>query len=173
MENENNRLEKLTTRTVGLRYGLFNALVGLLLFAVAITLNANPFKGWYNWIGSAVGIVLIVLAHKYFKDNGDGYMEFGQGVGIGFWMGVAGALSIPFLFIYLNYVDSAPFELFMQQQEDEMINSGAPDSMIETSMKWTRMLFWPIALVGSVVGSVLFSLIVSIFTKKSSPEMPI
>lgn len=172
MENENPILENPTTRAVGLKFGLFSALASILLFAIAISMNANPFKGIYNWIGTGVGIALLVLAHKKFKDDGDGYMEFGQGVGIGFWMGVASILSIPFLFGYLNFVDNAPFELFLQQQEDDMIASGTPENIIEMSMKWTKKLFWPMAIVMGVLGSVVFALIVSIFTKKASPEMP-
>jgi Protein of unknown function (DUF4199) len=172
MENESTSTEKPTTRAVGLKFGLFSALAGILLFVVAIVMNANPFKGVFNWIGFAIGIALVVLAHKKFKDDGDGYMEYSQGVGIGFWIGVASLISIPFMYVYLNYVDSAPFDLFLQNQEDEMINSGAPENIIETSMKWTKKLFWPIALVMGILGSVVTALIVAIFTKKANPEMP-
>ena len=172
METETST-EKPSTRAVGLRFGLFNALAGVLLFAIAVTMNLNPFKGWFSWIGTAIGIGLVILAHKQYKDNGDGYMEYGQGVGIGFWMGVAATLSIPFLFVYLTYVDGAPFELFLQQQEDDMISKGTPDNIVETSITWTRKLFWPIALFGGVLGFTIYALIVSIFTKKSNPEMPV
>jgi high-affinity Fe2+/Pb2+ permease len=172
METESS-IEKPSTRAVGLRFGLYYALAGVLLFAIAVAMSTNPFKGWTTWATYPIAIGLMVYAHKQFKEGGDGYMEYGQGVGIGFWMGVASTLSIPFLYVYLNYVDSAPFELFLQQQEDEMISKGTPDNIVETSITWTRKLFWVIALFGGVIGFTIYGLIVSIFTKKSNPEMPI
>ena len=174
MENENTPVEKITTRSVGVRFGLYNALIGILLFVIAIVMASNPFSNTWNWIGAGIGIVLIVLAHKQFKDNGDGFMMYGQGVGIGFWIGLISTLvSVPVLYIYIGFIDSSPFELFLREQEDKLIAQGLPDQAIEMSMSWTKNLFWVFAAIGGIVGSVIFALIVSIFTKKSPPEMPI
>ena len=174
MENENTQSEKVTTRSIGIRFGLYGGLARILLFAVAIVFNLNAFNGPISWIGMGVGIVLMVLAHKQFKDDGSGFMDFGQGVGIGFWMGLIGTVvAVPVMYLYLTFVDSSPFDLFLSMQEEEMIAKGAPEQAIEMGLKWTKNLFWPMALVGGILGSVILALIISIFTKKSNPEMPI
>jgi hypothetical protein len=173
MENQEQE-EKVTTRSIGIKFGLYNALVGILLFAIAVVMNMNPFSGVMNWVGAAIGIGLIVFAHIQFKANGDGYMSFGEGVGIAFWIGlISTVITIPLMYVYLNFVDNSPMELMFQQQEEKMIEGGAPEEAIEMGLKWTKMLFWPFAAIGGIFWSVLSGLIVSIFTKKSRPEMPI
>ena len=174
MENENVENEKVTTRSIGIRFGLYGALARILLFAIAIVLNVNAFDGPVAWTGMVVGLVLIVLAHRQFKNDGNGYMDYGQGVGIGFWMGLVGTLIVvPIMYVYLNFIDSAPFDLFLEKQEETMIARGTPEQAIEMAMKWTKNIFWPMAVIGGILGSVIFALIISIFTKKSNPEMSI
>lgn len=173
MENENTPEEKVTTRSIGIRFGLYNALVGIALFAVSIVLNQNPFEGAWNWAGAIIGIGLVVYAHIQFKANGDAYMNYGEGVGIAFWIGLISTLiTVPVMFSYLNFLDSGPFDLFMQGQEEKMIAQGLPSEAIEMGLKWSKNLFWPMACIGGIVGSTVTGLIVSIFTKKSRPEMP-
>lgn len=173
MENENTPEEKATTRSIGIRFGLYNALVGILLFAVAVVLSQNPFSTMWNWIGVIIGIGLIVYAHIQFKANGDGYMNFGQGVGIAFWIGLISTLiTVPIMYVYLNFVDSGPLDLMFQEQEDKMIAQGMPSEAMEMGLKWAKNLFWPMACIGGIIGSTVIGLIVSIFTKKSRPEMP-
>lgn len=173
MENENTQEEKVTSRSIGIRFGLYNALVGILLFAVAVALSQNPFSTAYNWVGIIIGIGLVVYSHIQFKANGDAFMNYGEGVGISFWIGLISTLiTVPLMYIYLNFVDGAPFELMMQEQEEKMIAQNVPSEAIEIGLTWTRKLFWPIASFMGILGSVLTGLIVSIFTKKSRPEMP-
>lgn len=173
MENENTPEEKVTTRSIGIRFGLYNALVGILLFAIAVVLSQNPFSTMWNWIGVIIGIGLVVYAHIQFKANGDGYMNYGEGVGIAFWIGLISTLiTVPIMYVYLNFVDSGPLDLMFQEQEDKMIAQGLPSEAIEMGVKWTKNLFWPIACIGGIIGSTVTGLIVSIFTKKSRPEMP-
>lgn len=174
MENDNTSEVKVTPRSIGIRFGLYNALLGILLFAIAIVLNQNPFSGVWNWVGVIVGVGIIVYAHMQYKSGGDGYMNYGDGVGISFWIGlISMVITVPVMYGYLTFVDASPFELMMQEQEEKMIAQGVPSEAIEMGLKWTRNLFWPIAIFMSVVGSVITGLIVSIFTKKSRPEMPI
>jgi hypothetical protein len=137
-------------------------------------MNDNPFSSMWNWIGAGIGIVLIVVAHKQFKDNGDSYMNYGEGVGISFWIGlISTVITVPLMYAYLNFIDNSPFELFLQQQEEKMIEGGAPAEAIEMGLKWTKNLFWYMACIMGIIGSVITALIVSIFTQKKRPEMPI
>lgn len=174
MENENSQEAPVTTRSIGIRFGLYSALCRILLFAIAVVLSLNAFNGPISWLGLIIGIGIMVWAHIQFKKEGSGYMQYSQGVGIGFWMGLIGTVVVvPIMYVYLTFVDSSPFDLFLRAQEDEMIAKGVPDQAIEMGITWTKKLFWPSAIFGGVIGSVIIALIISIFTKKSSPEMPV
>ena len=168
---ESNEMESVTTRSIGVRFGLISAVISIVLFIIPAVIGQNPFKGVWNWVGMVVGIGIIVFAHKSFKDDGDGYMNYGQGIGIAFWMALVSTLiAVSFMYAYISFIDVNPFELFMEQQQEEMAAKGTPENIIETSTEWTRKLFWPIALVMGLLGSIIIALIVTIFTQKKDPN---
>ncbi len=168
---ESNEMESVTARSIGIRFGLISAVISIVLFIIPAVIGQNPFKGVWNWVGMVVGIGIIVFAHKSFKDDGDGYMNYGQGIGIAFWMALVSTLiAVSFMYAYISFIDVNPFELFMEQQQEEMAAKGTPENIIETSTEWTRKLFWPIALVMGLLGSIIIALIVTIFTQKKDPN---
>ena len=64
-----------------------------------------------------ITIVIIFLAHKYYKDNGDGFMSYGQGIGIGFWIGLVSAvISSIFTYIYAKFIDPSFITTFVKKQ---------------------------------------------------------
>lgn len=164
--------EKLTTRAVGIKYGAFSALAGIILFLISVMINPNPMGGgWTNWLGSAISIVLLVLAHKNFKDSGDGFMSYGQGFGIGFWFTiVSSVLSILVMYVYMNFVDTAAMDAVFEQQALTMEEQGQSDDAIAMAQEWTKKLFWPLAIGGSLFIGIIIALIVSIFTQKNNPN---
>lgn len=171
---EESTTPKPTTRDIGIRWGLISAGTSIVLFLIPALIAQNPFKGVWTWVGTGIGILLIVLAHKKFKDDGNGFMTFGQGVGIGFWMGlVSTIIGGLFTFVYISFVDAAPFDLMMDQNLEEMEKAGSPEQAIEMAQEWTRKLFWPLYFVFGIVGTVVIALIISIFTKKVNPETEI
>jgi hypothetical protein len=164
----------VTTRSAGLTFGLYSAVVSILVFVVLSALGMNPFSGGWNYVGTVAAIVLLVLAQKNFKDNGNGFMSYGQGFGIGFWFGLAGVLlGVGFMYVYVEFIDHGPLDAMMAEQLEKMQEQGAPDSTIETAQEWTKKLFWPLALAGGLVGNLVIAAIVTIFTQKANPEMPV
>ncbi len=161
----------ITTRSAGIKFGAISGAVGIAIFLVAVAAGANPFEGVWNWINIAVSIVLLFLAQKSFKDGGDGFMSFGQGMGIGFWYTLIGSvLSIAVMYVYMNFVDPDMMEMVFEQQAMKMEEQGQSDEAIEVAMEWTRKLFWPIAFVFGTLGGLFFALILTIFTQKKNPE---
>jgi hypothetical protein len=153
---ESSEFKAPTTRSIGLQYGAILALASVVLFLIPAVMANNPFKSPWNWIGAGVTILVIVLAHKKFKDEGDGFMSYGQGLAIAFWISlIATLVSILFSFGYTTFIDNGPFELFMEHQEDEMIAHNAPENIIKTSHEWTRILLWVIGTVLSILFSML------------------
>lgn len=160
-----------STRSIGIKFGLYSAGISVVLFLIPALLNQNPFQGLWNWIGIPILIALIVFAHKQFKDQGDGFMSFGQGVGIGFWLTlIATIVAGLFTFVYISFVDSSPMELMLQEQTAKMQEQGVPDETIEMAQTWTKNLFWPSYGFMGILGGVIIALIVSIFTQKKSAE---
>ncbi len=168
---EQSDLKGMTSRAVGLQYGAILAILSIVLFLIPAVMGQNPFKGVWNWVGVGISIIVIVLAHKKFKDEGDGFMRYGQGIAIAFWIAlVSTIISILFSYSYTSFIDSGPFELFMIQQEDELIAKDTPESIIKTSQEWTRKLFWGIGLIMGIIFTLLIALIITIFTKKQNPD---
>lgn len=171
--DDNSEFKAPSTRDVGLQYGAILGVISIMLFLIPSLMGLNPFKGGWNWVGSAVTVLVIFLAQKKYKDEGNGFMSYGQGLGIALWVALISApISILFSYGYTSFIDNGPFEMFMIQQEDDMIAKGLSDSMIETSLEWTRKLFWAFGFIGAMFFTMLLALIITLFTKKANPEAP-
>ena len=123
--------------------------------------------------------VLIYFAHKAFKDDGNGFMSYGQGLGIGTLIAlVGGVISSIFTYVYLTFVDDSMIEIILEKSEQDMIDGGMPDSQVETAMSFTEKMMTPtiMALLGVVfvvlIGFIL-SLIISAITKNPDPSAEI
>lgn len=98
-------------------------------------------------------------------------MSFGQGVGIGFWISLIGTiLGGGFVYVYISFIDPAPFDLFLEETRLNMEEQGTPEEGIEMAMTWTKNLFWPIYALAGIVGGVVLAMIVTIFTQKKTAE---
>lgn len=168
----------VTPRSAGIRYGLIGAVVSIAWFLV-MTMAGMSMQGPAQYVGWLVVIVLIVLAHKYFKDEGDGYMGYGQGVGIAFWYGlISSGISSVFMYIYIKFVDPTFMDAIKDQQLEAFEKQGMSEAQIEQAMQFSSMFntaeaFFVMGLIGGIILSVLIGLIVTIFTQKKSPEMAI
>ncbi len=167
--------ESVTTRSAGVRYGLISAIISIALFLV-MSVTKMDMQGPGRWLGIPIGIILIVLAHKYYKDNGDGFMSYGQGIGIAFWMAlVSSAISSVFTYIYVKFVDTGFVDMMKDQQIQAMEEQGMSDAQIDQAMSFSSVFFTPEAmlimgLIMGIIVTVIIALIVTIFTQKSAPE---
>jgi len=171
METNVNTTSPVTTRSVGIKVGLISALVVVVLFLMLAISGVNAFDQSWNWIGMVITIALVILAHKNFKDNGTGYMSYGQGVGIGFWMAlVAVIISGLVTLAYVTFVDTGAMELLWETQAEKMAQQGMGDEQIEMGLSIAQKLFWPMYFIFGLIGGVLVAVIVSIFTQKKNPQ---
>jgi hypothetical protein len=165
----------ISTRAVGIRFGVFLAAIGIVIFLIfnVAKIDQSGPAGYSAWL---IYIVLVYFAHKYFKDNGDGFMSIGQGTGIGFWMGlISSVISAPFTYVYLKFVDSGMIDMAIEKQRQGMLDNGTdPDQVeqiMEMSASWmTPGVFAITGFVGGLIVIVIIALIVSIFTKNTNPE---
>jgi hypothetical protein len=169
---------KVTVSQVGLRYGLILGLVSI-VFGLILQMTGQATNNWLSSIGYILFIVVIVLAHKAFKEGGDGFMSIGQGLGIGTLLSViGGTLSSIFTFIYLKFVDDSMLQMIRDKQIEAFEAQGMDDAQIEQAMEMAGKFSGPVAIlimgiVGSALVGFIISLIISLFTKKANPALEV
>ncbi len=171
METQPETTPAVTTRSVGIKWGLISAIISIVFFLILALVGTNAFDNKWSWIGMIVSVVLVFLAHKNFKDSGDGYMSYGQGVAIGFWIALISlALAVLVQFTYVNFIDTGVMEMFFDAQIEEMSKKGMPDNQIDVAIEWTKKLFWVFYILGGLFFGVLVGVVVSLFTQKKNPQ---
>jgi hypothetical protein len=166
----------ITARSAGVRYGIVYGVIGIAYFIILMAADIDMSKGLGRWGSTVIAIVLVFLAHKYYKENGDGYMTYGQGLGIGFWMGlVASVISSIFTYIYAKFIDPSFITTIREKAILDMEAQGQSQQQIDTAMKFVEMFTSAEALLffglffGTLIVTII-ALIISIFTQKPQPE---
>ena len=166
----------VSTRSVGIRYGLIMGVIGIALFVVFIAADVDV-QGPARWLNVLVLAVIIFLAHKYFKENGDGFMTIGQGTGIGFWMSlVSSAISSVFTYVYVKFIDTTFIQQMMDKQREAMEAKGTlSEEQVDQAMNMTSKFMTPemmvvFVLVFGIIFGVIVALVVGLFTQKKNPE---
>lgn len=169
----------VTSRQAGVRYGLILGLISVAYFMVLVLTGVNATDGWARWSNLIFSAALIVLAQIYFKQNGDGYMNYGQGIGISFWVSlISSAISTIFFVTYLTIIDPDYSEMMRDLQMQAMEEQGLSSDQIEDAMKIASKFTTPpfllvFGIIGGVISSILVALPITFFTKKENPNMPI
>ena len=172
--------DKVTVSQIGLKYGIIIGLVfivyGMILEFMGLELETQQYFGYLNYV---LLVVVIVLAHKAFKEGGDGYMSIGQGLGIGTLISlVGGAISGVFSYIYIKFIDDSMLTKIKDLQIEKMEEQGMDDAQIEQAMEIAGKLMsaemipvW--AILGMLFIGFILSLIVSLFTKNANPTLEV
>ena len=161
--------------SVGMRYGLLTGLVSIIisfgLFATHMEQSPLRFVSFLVLLGG------MVLAMRYYKENNQGFMSFGEGVGIGAVLSAAvGVLSAIFSYVYMNFVDPEVVSRLMDKARADMeARGGLSDEQIDQAMSMSgKFMNGPIMMIAVVLGSVFFgvllALIVSAFVKHAKPQ---
>lgn len=170
--------EKTTVKQVSLKWGLY---IGLVMIVWGLVMQIaglvdNQYLGFVSYLFLIAGIV---LAHKEFKTNGDGFMAYSQGLGIGTLLSVvSGAISAVFSYIYVKFIDDSMLTIVKDLQVEKMEEQGLSDAQIEQAMEiagkfMVPEVMLPLALLSMVFVGFILSLIVSAFTKNVNPQAEI
>jgi hypothetical protein len=176
---QENETPTLTTRQVGVRYGVIYGVISIAYFIILMMSNIDMSQGFGRWGGSIIAIVVVFLAQKYFKENGDGFMTYGQGVGIGFWIGLlASVISSIFTYIYAKFIDTGFIKMIREKAITDMEANGQSDAQIDAAMPYVEMFTSAEALLlmglfFGILTLVVIAVIISIFTQKPQPETSI
>jgi hypothetical protein len=179
MEDEQEEVqEQVTVKQVSMKWGLYLGMV-MIIYGMVLLLTdmvGNQALGYVNYVFVAV---FMYMAHKSFKEEGNGYMSYGQGLGIGTLLTVVGsAMSTVFSFLYVSFVDDSLLEKMKEMTEQSFVDQGMTDAQIEQAMSisdkfMTPAVMFPIAFVFTVFFGFIISLIVSAITKNPDPSAEI
>ena len=173
---EENSSLAVTPRSVGIRYGLIMGIISIVLFLVFVIVDIDTYLKVGRWISACLAIAILILAHLYYRKNGDGFMNYGQGIGIAFWAGlISSVIGNVFTYIYVKFIDQGMITAIRENAIREMEEKGQSDEQIEMAMKFVDMFTNAEALVlfglfFGILGMIVFGLIVTIFTQKPRPE---
>ncbi|MBN2264070.1 MAG: DUF4199 domain-containing protein [Prolixibacteraceae bacterium] len=128
-------------------------------------------KAWVETAIYVVGIVMCTLAFKQKLSANDEFpysKALGLGVATAFFASIVLAL---FTFVLYKYIDTTLVDQQILQIEEQLLNMGLDDSMIEMQMEVQRKLMTPTILslrtiLGSTFSGFIVALITSIFLKK-------
>lgn len=167
---ENQAVTPPSVMSVGLRYGSMLAAVSILYTLILVALGSNPFvQDWKTYVHFVFIIAAVVLAQKYYKDNGDGYMPYGTGFGIAFLtILVSMLIGMVFNIIYIKFIDTNAMEAMYEKMRTDMEAKGQGEQA-DVAIEWTRKLFWIFYIIGSLFWGTILGLIVTIFTQKKRP----
>lgn len=128
----------VTTFNAGIRWGGITGgvliLFGLLMY---VTGMSDPYKesplqhiGWIIVIGG------VIMGIMYFKDNNEGIMSYGQGVGTATMVGlIAGIISAIWIFIFFKFIDPDMLEAIREFSFEKATESGEIPEEAEENMR--------------------------------------
>ena len=170
--------EPLTVKQVSLKWGLYLGMV-MIIYGILLQLMDQVGNQALSYVNYVFMAALMYFAHKSFKDEGNGFMSYGQGLGIGTLMGVVGSLlSVVFSYVYVKFIDPSFMDIIKELQVEKMQEQGLSDAQIDQAMDMsaafmTPEVMFPMAFVFSVFFAFILSLIVSAITKNVDPSTDI
>jgi len=172
--------DKVTVSQIGLKNGIIVGLIFIVYGMILQFLNLDmKLMGYLSYVNYVILIAFVVLAHKAFKESGDGFMTIGQGLGIGMLITLIGSvISSIFSYIYLKFIDDSMIQKTLDYQVEELEKRGLDDAAIEQAMAMTSKIMTPelmpvIGVLAMAFFGFIVSLIVSLFTKKANPTLEV
>jgi hypothetical protein len=158
---------------IGAKFGVILGLSSIAISLLFYVVNFNVIE--HQWVGNSVNALLavaaVIFAHKTFKESGNGYMSYGQGLGTAMvTVVVSMILTGIYSYIFFNFIDPSFFEAIWTKAAADMEAQGQSEETIEMGLGWARKLFWPFFILGGLFWGFIIGLIVSIFTQKRAPE---
>lgn len=168
-------MEKPSTARIALKWGIISSII-----SVIFTIILYNFDLWKMfWIaatgGLAVILIILILASKEFKSLNDGFMTFGEGLGMSMLViMVSSLISNAFNQLYVNVIDTSIKGKITDMQEEMYVKQGLSQEQIDMAMEQVERFNNPsmqflFAMLGSLFFGFLMALIISAIMKKDRP----
>ncbi len=161
---------------VAIKYGLLTGL----LYVIFATVNYLTESYGNFFVALLISIVIsvtgIVLALREFKKQNEGYMTYGQGLGLGLMVSIiAGIISGLFSMLYIQFIDPSVPEKIVDATMEQMAAFGVDDSILDGQREEIMTSFTPVKQLTSAISNAFFSglilsLIIAAVMKHKRPE---
>ncbi|MEM9326702.1 MAG: DUF4199 domain-containing protein [Bacteroidota bacterium] len=160
---------------IGLKYALIYAVI-----AIAASFVIDRTDQTMSTVSGLVQLVIfcafVILAYRDYKQQGDGFMDFGEGFKIGMNMALTYlAVTVPFTYLFFTVINPDEIQRMKEAQIMQLEEQGMSDREIDTAMGISEMFMTPgaitiMAIVLGLIFSLIAVLILSAIAKKARPE---
>lgn len=179
MENDQfEEIEKTTIKQVSLKWGAISGVISIAYFMIIIMADLLGSTG-VSLLGYVPFIIILFLAHNEFKKEGDGFMSYSQGLGIGTLVALVSSLVAGvFNYIYTKFIVPDFYEQMMDKMVEIWTAKGMTDEQIDAASSMMSKFQNPelaffVGILGAVFMGFIVSLIVSAITKHNNPELSV
>ncbi|MCF8368595.1 MAG: DUF4199 domain-containing protein [Bacteroidales bacterium] len=157
-----------------LLYGAYIGIALIILSLIFYLLDLYTEK-WISYLSYAVLLGGIILASVNYRNKYlDGYISYGQSVGVGFLSGFfAGILAAIFTYFFMSILGEDYIKILLEAAEENMLATrpDMSDEELDMALNMAKRMMKPawmaiLALLGNALFSIIFALIASIFIKK-------
>jgi hypothetical protein len=166
---ENKRTQGKIAMTYGAMYGIATAIIGLIFYFAGADIQSK----WPQWISYILLILFIVMGVKNYRDQElGGFISYGKSLGTGVLIGLFGGIITGFFTVLLfTVIDTTLSQKILEATQQQFIEKGMSEDQIQSALTWTKKFLGPIPLflfsiLGGAFMAMIFSLIISIFTKR-------
>jgi len=169
-------MEKPSTARIALKWGLISSII-IIIYTVILYMTGLFKNSALSWISFLILIIGIFFATREYKSLNNGFLSFGEGLGVGtLTSAVAGLIGSIFSYIYINMIDTTIMQQMSDLQRESMEARGMSSEQIDQAMEMAAKFTSPgmiflFGLLGYVFIGFIFSLIISAIIKKDKPEM--
>jgi len=164
--------EKVNVWKSNLTNGLILGLVGIVYSLVMWFLDLS-FNKVQALVFILVQLAMLFYLLKSYRDNfRHGQITYGQSVGAGTIIFLYyGIIMAVFTYILYTVIDTGLLDKQLAFMEEEYLKRGMPQAAVDASMSIQAKILKPaimapLGILSSVVGGVIYSLIISIFVRK-------
>lgn len=148
--------------------GLLSFIFTLITKFTGLEDDFSETLGWVSTIFTLIiNVTILVLALREVREENDGFMSYGQGLGSSTLLGaIWGVIAGGFNYIYLQFIDQGVVQKQLDLARERLEDQGLTESQIEDAEKITKMVMGPgvqfvIVVLVTIVFMFILGLIVS------------
>ncbi|MFN8355693.1 MAG: DUF4199 domain-containing protein [Spirosomataceae bacterium] len=163
-----------STARVALKWGIIIG-VASIVYSTILFLAGQFGNQSLGYISYLILIAGLVLAMKDFRSQNEGFMRYGQGLGLGaLTSAVSGVLGGIYTYIYMSFIDTTLTSQMLDKAREEWEKRGMSEEQMEQAAQMTQMFTSPgmifvFAVFFSILFGLILSLIIAAIMKKDKP----
>lgn len=167
MENQRSQVK------VAMNYGTLSGLSGVVIFLLFYFMGTDIQSKLPQWISYVILIIFIIIGIKSYRDEDlGGFISYGKSLGTGILIAIfSGIIGAVFGVVFFTYIAPEMIDRIIESVQEDLSAKGMSESQIEQAVSYTRKFMTPMwlfafSVISSAFMGLLFSLIISIFTRK-------